>query len=136
MKISYLKYKTIFVDSTNEVYKYYQAFDCFLLPSFSEGVPTVAVEAQCSNLFSVLSNKITNEVKINDNLFYLDIKDAKTWANFINDRVKEYYDRNFESKVLNSKFNVDLGYKNLQDYYKSLIENKNLHIKGESIEKN
>lgn len=128
--------KIIFVDSTNEVYKYYQAFDCFLLPSFSEGVPTVAVEAQCSNLFSVLSNKITNEVKINDNLFYLDIKDAKTWANFINDRVKEYYDRNFESKVLNSKFNVDLGYKNLQDYYKSLIENKNLHIKGESIEKN
>lgn len=127
--------KIIFVDSTNEVYKYYQAFDCFLLPSFSEGVPTVAVEAQCSNLFSVLSNKITKEVKIADNLFYLDIKDARMWANFINDRVKEYYDRNFESKVLSSKFNVDLGYKNLQDYYKSLMENKNLHIKGENIEK-
>ncbi len=128
--------KIIFVDSTNEVYKYYQAFDCFLLPSFSEGVPTVAVEAQCSNLFSVLSNKITKEVKINANLFYLDIKDARMWASFISNKLKEYYDRNFESKVLTSKFNIDLGYKNLQDYYKSLIENKNLHIKGESIEKN
>ena len=116
--------KIIFVDSTNEVYKYYQAFDCFLLPSFSEGVPTVAVEAQCSNLFTILSNKITKEVKIADNLFYLDIQNPKEWVNFIESNIKKYFNRKGESKVLNSKFDIDVEYKKMQSYYRQLVENQ------------
>jgi len=41
----------------------YQAMDCFILPSFFEGLPVVGVEAQVSGLKCLFSDTITKEVR-------------------------------------------------------------------------
>jgi glycosyltransferase involved in cell wall biosynthesis len=69
-----------------------QALDIFVLPSHFEGMPTVAVEAQCAGLPCLLSNAITKEAKITDRCFFLPLgKSYSAWAEYILQHVK--YDR-------------------------------------------
>ena len=51
----------IFTGLQKNVVPFYQAMDFFLLPSFYEGLPGVAVEAQASGLRGILSDAITTE---------------------------------------------------------------------------
>ncbi len=55
-----------FLGYRNDPYNYYQAMDLFVMPSFVEGFPIVALEAQASGLPCYLSSSITNEVVITD----------------------------------------------------------------------
>ena len=54
--------------------------DCFLLPSFAEGLPVSAVEAQISGLPCVLSAGIPREVKFRDNVAFHETGTEKVWA--------------------------------------------------------
>ena len=66
-----------------EVNQYYNAFDCFLLPSHSEGLGIVAIEAQCNGLPCFISDGVPKEVMIcNTTQIKLDIPPAQ-WANII-----------------------------------------------------
>lgn len=60
----------------------YQAMDALLLPSLFEGFPTVALEAQCSGLPVVLSDAITRDCAMADNMFYQPL-DADRWAEIL-----------------------------------------------------
>jgi len=57
----------LFVGVVNDGYKYYNAFDCFMLPSTYEGLPVVGVEAQCNGLPCIFSDRMTKEVLLNRN---------------------------------------------------------------------
>lgn len=54
----------IFYGTSEDTSKLYQAMDVFCLPSFYEGLPVVAVEAQCNGLPVIASDEITAEVGI------------------------------------------------------------------------
>lgn len=56
--------------------------DCFLLPSYAEGLPVSVVEAQMSGLPCILSANITREVALSDRVAFLEIGDgaAGPWA--------------------------------------------------------
>lgn len=56
----------IFAGSQKNVQDYYQAFDFFILPSFYEGLPGTAIEAQVSGLKGLLSDRITTEALVTD----------------------------------------------------------------------
>lgn len=56
--------------------EYYNAFDCFLLPSRFEGLPYVGIEAQVNGLKCFFSNKITRQVKITESAEFFDLKDV------------------------------------------------------------
>ncbi len=59
----------------------YSAFDCFLLPSNYEGLGMVAVEAQCSGLYCILSDKVPQEAKVTPSAQYLSLKTSPDdWA--------------------------------------------------------
>lgn len=64
---------------------YYSAMDCFVLPSIFEGFPLTAVEAQANGCPCVFSNKITKNVKLNNNVKFLDIDKDDEWIQFFND---------------------------------------------------
>lgn len=58
-----------------------QGMDVLLMPSLYEGFPVTAVEAQASGLPCILSDTITQEAKISDNVKYLSLYDsAGKWA--------------------------------------------------------
>ena len=73
-----------FLGLKNNVYDYMQAADCFVMPSFYEGLPIVAVEAQASGLPCVLSDNISKETKIADKVDFMSLDASpKEWANAI-----------------------------------------------------
>lgn len=73
-----------FLGLLDDMPSFYDGIDCFAMPSLSEGLPFSAVEAQCSGLSCVLSDRITNEVAITDLVEYLPLEaGAEAWADCI-----------------------------------------------------
>lgn len=73
-----------FYGTTNEVPQILQAMNCFLFPSFFEGLPVVGVEVQASGLPFVLTDTITKEVNFSDLVNYLSLEDEpEKWADCV-----------------------------------------------------
>lgn len=72
-----------------DVNKIYSALDALIMPSLFEGLPLTAVEAQCSGLNCILSDKITREVGITDCSHFVALDASnKLWANSILNTVR------------------------------------------------
>ena len=70
-----------FFGTTEHIERYYQAMDVFLLPSLFEGLPLVALEAQCSGLPTLLADSISSETIIIPTTFMMSLSDlAEEWA--------------------------------------------------------
>ncbi|MBQ9517722.1 MAG: glycosyltransferase family 1 protein [Eubacterium sp.] len=68
----------------SNVNEWYSVFDVFVMTSLYEGLPVVAVEAQAADLPCVLTDTITPEVKITDNVKFLGLYDESAeWAKAI-----------------------------------------------------
>lgn len=61
-----IKDKVTFVGNVGNVNEWYQAFDCFVLPSIWEGLPVVGVEAQAADLPCIFSDNVTTEIGLSD----------------------------------------------------------------------
>jgi len=64
----------------SDVDRLYQAFDVYLLPSFTEGFPVAAVEAMSSGLPVLLSDAITRELAFGTAVTYLSLDEPDTWV--------------------------------------------------------
>ena len=62
-----------------DVDRLYQAFDIYLLPSFTEGFPVAAVEAMASGLPVLLSDVITRELDFGSAVAYLPLAKPECW---------------------------------------------------------
>jgi glycosyltransferase involved in cell wall biosynthesis len=67
-KINKLKIndKVMFLGLRKDINDIMQAMDVFVLPSLYEGLPLVSIEAQCSGLPIIVSDTVSNEIKISD----------------------------------------------------------------------
>lgn len=74
----------IFIDSQDDVWKYYSAFDLLVLPSIYEGIPLVSIEAQSNGLPILASNGVSKEIEINDNVVRVDLRNKEKWVEIIN----------------------------------------------------
>ena len=71
----------LFPGMVGDVEYYYSTLDCFILPSLFEGLPLVGVEAQAAGITSFFSTGVTEEIKINPNVYFLPLAiGAKEWA--------------------------------------------------------
>ena len=78
----------IFYGISNEVEKLMQVMDCFVMTSYFEGLPIVGVEAQASGLPLVVSDNITNEIKITNRVKFISLKDnTSKWVKEINNMI-------------------------------------------------
>lgn len=80
---------------TNELY---QAMDCFVFPSLYEGMPNTVIEAQTSGLKCIISNKITREVNLTNNVSFCDLSNIKDWVSKIekSEKREQVYKQVFE----------------------------------------
>ena len=76
--------KVLFLGQMANVNEWYQAMDCFLLPSLFEGLPVVGIEAQAAGLPCCFSDRVTDEALLSPNArkIPLDASDAD-WAKVI-----------------------------------------------------
>lgn len=115
-----------FLGVRNDVNELMQAMDVFVFPSLYEGLGMALIEAQCSNLPCVISNKVPEEAVINDNVFSVNLNDIKKWKEYIlnlkNDREKETF-------VKMNKYDIAFSKKELEQKY------KNFAFKGDNCGK-
>lgn len=113
-----LENSVVFTGNVDNPSFYYQVMDLFVLTSYYEGLPFVAIEAQCSGLLCYFSNAITEQAIILDTTKQIDInldpreiscQLEKTFN--LNNRVKAY------EVLKNEGFDiVDEAYKLTQFY--------------------
>lgn len=96
--------RVYFLGNQSQVYRYYQAMDFFLLPSFYEGLPGTAIEAQASSLPGILSDTVTKEAVITDLLKQRSIKEAAAnWAEAIAEYEAGKADGNLEESLAKAR---------------------------------
>ena len=112
----------IFTGLQKNVVPFYQAMDFFLLPSFYEGLPGVAVEAQASGLRGILSDAITTETAMTSLMEFRSVQEpARVWA----DRIMAcgHYERqNMLKQMQETGFDVKNLANRLQDFYLRVSE--------------
>lgn len=115
-----LEDKVYMLGSREDVEYILQAIDIFLFPSFWEGLPVSVIEAQASGLPCILSNTITDEVKLLDNLEYLPIdKGEDLWADTVLNMDKTRI-KNGPEIVSSKGFDIVKTSKWLLKFYKNL----------------
>lgn len=99
-----LRDRFIFVNECSDVYRYYSAFDIFILPSNFEGLPVVAIEAQANGLKCLLSDTISREAKILNETVFFDRNNTKICCDeILKNKKREFH---FNEKNLSEKFNI------------------------------
>jgi glycosyltransferase involved in cell wall biosynthesis len=108
----------LFAGVQTNVAQYYQAMDVFLLPSLFEGLGIVAVEAQCSGLPCVISNKVSRECIVTEGqveICNLD-EEAKAWAEVILKK-KDYLRSDSSEQIKEHGYDILKTSKWLTDFY-------------------
>ena len=96
-------------------------FDLFLMPSFYEGLPVVTTEAQCAGLPCLLSDVITREATVINDLVHWQALDAgaEVWADQVLEILRQpHYDpQEALVAVRQSPFNIETGVRLLCELY-------------------
>ena len=114
--------RVLFMGNRRDVYRYYQAMDFFLLPSYYEGLPGTAVEAQASGLPGIMSDTVTDEAVVTGLLQMRSIReDASCWAEEIMKHNQTKADNNqrasYAEEVKQASFDVKEQAKRMQEFY-------------------
>lgn len=109
---------------TENIIPLYDAMDCFVLPSFYEGLPVVGIEAQAMGLPCVFSDEVTPETCVTEDIVFIPLSTPiDIWVN----RIKSFKDKR-DKKLHNENRLIDAGYdisseaKRLVDYYISNLQ--------------
>ena len=111
--------KVLFLGKRDDTDKLYSAMDCYVMPSFSEGLSISLCEAQVNGLKCYTTDGVDKDSNITGNVEFLSLnKNRKEWAeNIYNNNER---DNNVLEKIPND-FNSNYSYKKICDYY---INNK------------
>lgn len=117
-----LEKDVLFIGTVKDVEMYYQTMDYFVLPSLYEGLPVVGIEAQAMGLNVFFSKNVTEEVKVNDNVYFLSLKQpSKIWANEIINCLPTNRIQNHQN-VLKSQYDIKIEGAKLLRIYKEILK--------------
>lgn len=112
----------IFTGVRNDVNKIMQAMDVFLFPSYYEGLPLTLVEAQASGLPCIVSDTITDEVNLTDNIEYIDLKNpASVWADHIFKFIN-FNRKDTSEQIRAAGYDIEKEAKKLEAFYQEAIK--------------
>lgn len=103
----HLQKKVVFAGVRLDIPSILSAMDVFVFPSFYEGMPNTVIEAQTAGLPCVISDTITDEVKITNLVDMVSIKERpEKWADLImSSRIKNR--RNVSMEILNAGYDIN-----------------------------
>lgn len=110
--------RVLFLGNRKDVHRYYQGMDFFLLPSFYEGLPGTAIEAQASGLVGILSDTVTGEAMVTDLMEQLPIGEPPVkWAERIVSYPKKEDRSRYADRVKAAGYDVAAQVSRLQRFY-------------------
>lgn len=113
-----LNNSVVFTGVRSDVPDLLQAMDILLFPSFVEGLPGVVLEAQAAGLPCIISDKITNEVKVTDLVEYVSLdKSIEYWVEKVIPFSNGYSRRNTLNDFEEAGFDIEAVAKWYQDFY-------------------
>ncbi|MFK2350937.1 glycosyltransferase [Bacteroides fragilis] len=124
VKLKRLQKYVCFLGRRTDISELLQAMDFLIFPSFFEGLPVTLIEAQASGLRCVVSDRITLETKITNNISYLNLnRDPSTWAEVV---WKLFEDKTFIRKdtskeICESGYDIHLESEYLERIYLNLL---------------
>lgn len=108
----------IMAGSKTNTEDYYQAMDVFVFPSLWEGLPVSVVEAQANGLPCLLSDVITHDVDLTDQVKYLALANKKVWlCEVANLQRKPRIAATTENMAKLQPFDATVVAKQLQSFY-------------------
>lgn len=115
--------RCIFAGNVPNVDEYLSAFDVFVFPSLYEGLPVTLIEAQASGVHCFVSDTVSHESKITDNITFVSLeKGASQWAKEI--LSFDYSNRkNCYKDIYDAGYDIEAGVKNITEIYMSLLNN-------------
>ncbi|MGP6146561.1 glycosyltransferase [Jeotgalibaca sp. A122] len=110
----------LFLGYQEDAAPYLSAMDAFLLPSISEGLPISAVEAQAADLPCFLSDTITKEVAIIEDVVFLSIRESpEKWVDSILQRAQGRLRKNQAAVFEAKRFNIQNTVESIEEILKT-----------------
>ena len=109
----------LFLGQMANVNEWYQAMDCFVLPSLFEGLPVVGVEAQAAGLPCFFSDAVTDEILLTPaaERIALSAGDAEWAERIVACRRAEWDRTRGETLIRRAGFDIHTAARELQRIY-------------------
>jgi len=115
--------KVVFCGSVDNVSALYQAFDCFVFPSLSEGLGIAAIEAQTSGLITVCSDGVPKDAAVTELCSFMPLSASpKEWTEHILSACEGYERRSYADAVRAVGYDINDTAKQLEKIYRSLLD--------------
>ncbi len=112
-----------FMGLSTQIPEYMMAMDVLLFPSLFEGLPVTIVEAQSTGLPCVVSDTITDEVKISNLVEFVCLrKSAQYWAQTLISKQRIY--QNMGETIKEHGYSISDSAKNIEDFYLNINNNE------------
>lgn len=110
-----IKDQVLFAGVVANVPDYLSAMDIFLLPSLYEGLPVVCVEAQAAGLPCLISDQVTREIALTDQVWFLANGNLDSWCDRIRKISAEGRSRNAVKGL--EQYDIVRQTRNLEERY-------------------
>ena len=114
-----LERKILFLGHRTDINNWYSAMDLFLLPSKFEGLPIAAIEAQASGLSCLVSDRITEEVMINENVSMLPLEVGLWTEKILECHQNNYREENGKINLMKEGYDIAMQIKVIENEYLS-----------------
>lgn len=114
-----LKENVLMLGVRNDIHSLLMAADLFIMPSFFEGLPGAAIEAQASGLPCLISNTVTHECSVlEERVKYIPISSSDLWADAMYQALlSEPLDRNTFAAMKLAGFDIEDVVNVYQNFY-------------------
>ena len=108
----------IMLEKRSDVQNILFASDMFIFPSTFEGLGIVAVESQCTGLYTLASSEVPQEANLTDIIEFLPIDNEDVWVEKILENKDKKIGRKFYSEIIqNAGYDAKSSAKILEDIY-------------------
>ena len=122
IKVNSLEGQVLLLGTRDDVPELLQCMDCFLLPSFNEGLPVSAIEAQASGLHCFISDSITKDVDLTGLCRFLSINNYESWKEAILMSDKTRF--NTEEYLKASGYNIEYTSQWIESFYLKVFKHR------------